>query len=240
MNIFEQIICDTLGILEGVSSAKKKYVATGELSKRHFQEYVDADPSKSKKYVEWMSKIGVEEAWANEVIIKVVRDFDRLASKGYLKNKDIYRYKTLEEVEEVLKDSKNKERLKQISKERASDIDRIKETDTYLILFPRTYEAVKKYGAHTKWCITSSAKDWEEVVRDGDKYYFVIDKVKNRKYAVDSRRWVYDDLDSSLEGEEKKAFFDMLGFSSESAEAKSIFAPFTKKEQAEVLAHLIK
>ena len=76
-------------IFEGIASARRKFLDTGRMSKKYFNAFVEGDPSSTKKYVEWMCRISEDEAWVNELIIKVIRDFDRLASRGYLKNKDI-------------------------------------------------------------------------------------------------------------------------------------------------------
>lgn len=235
LELLEKMLKISIFLEEGKSSARKKYLETGEISKRHFDDLIEGDPSPTKKYVDWMCRIALEEAWAAERIAQVVREFDRLASKGYLKNSDIYQYKTLEEVEKILKAPKNKEWLKKVSKERMFNIDKVKETDKYIILFPRTYEAVKKYGAHTKWCITTTQEDWEDVVRDREKYYFVIDKVNNRKYAVEAKTlFVTDDQDSSVDTD---TFLDMLGISEK--EAHKLFVPFNKKEYEEIMLDLV-
>ena len=79
-------------VVEGVSSTKSTYVDTGKVSPETFDRYVKKDPSKNKKYIGWMCKQLVLYPDKEGHIPDVVAAFDRLAEKGLIREKDIFKY----------------------------------------------------------------------------------------------------------------------------------------------------
>ena len=60
------------------------------------------------------------------------------------------------------------------------------DTAEYCVVIPLSYEASKIYGANTKWC-TTQEKYWNEYYKNY-KLIYIIDKVKNQKYAISRKK----------------------------------------------------
>ena len=76
--------------------------------------------------------------------------FDRFNKvQPSLKNKDIYNYKDLEELQATIQASTGKEFERNIKQ---NEVKVIVNNDKVLVIEPLTVEASKKYGAGTKWC----------------------------------------------------------------------------------------
>lgn len=67
------------------------------------------------------------------------------------------------------------------------------EDDKWFVYFIKNFEACQKYGAGTKWCITGTNMDgddvygrryWDSYKRDGNQFYFFLRKGSNEKFAV--------------------------------------------------------
>jgi len=235
----------TESISEGVAAARRKYVRPGVLGASFFEELVKSDPSRNKKYIEWMCKIEIEENLVYDRLIQAVKDFDRLASKGYLENTDIYKYKTLKEVEDVLTLPKNKESLRKLKREKELDIEKILDNEDFLVIFPKTSEAMAKYGKGTKWCVTDETVWDDYTFHSYFKMYIVINKkplsFKIKFYPISSKFVVlvkidadlviiYDDEDNILSVFDKKQFLNFMNFDNNDEAKKKLFKPFTEKE----------
>ena len=100
--------------------------------------------------------------------IELIDDFDK-----YQKNfdkKDINNYKSLEELGNVIT-------LYLASKGDKADIENIYENDRFLVIIPKNKEASCKYGANTRWCVTSRDTNHFETYTAGKQLlYFIIDK----------------------------------------------------------------
>lgn len=84
--------------------------------------------------------------------------------------------------------------------------------DTWYVYNITNFEASKKYGAHTKWCITGKNlqgedtygnRYWDEYTEHGVQFYFYINKKDNKKYALayanDGHCEIYDEEDNQIE-----------------------------------------
>jgi len=100
--------------------------------------------------------------------LDVIQDFDK-----YQKNfdkKDINQYESLYELENVVK-------LYLASKGEKADVEKIYENDRFLVVIPKNEEASCKYGANTRWCVTSKGSGHFERYTAGKQLlYFIIDK----------------------------------------------------------------
>ena len=92
----------------------------------------------------------------------------------------------------------------------------IAEDDNYKVYHITTFDAAKKYGANTRWCITGKNSGqiddetqenyyWKDYTDRGVKFYFFIDKKnKNHKYAVamldPENMEIYDETDDEIVG----------------------------------------
>jgi hypothetical protein len=93
----------------------------------------------------------------------------------------------IEEEEEKIK---TKEQEKKLVQEGAKILF---QDDNWLVYAIKNFEACQKYGAGTKWCITGTniegddvygRRYWDSYTRDGNEFYFFLKKGSNEKFAV--------------------------------------------------------
>ena len=159
-----------------------------ELTNKYRSEYGDTydgiiedayegDPSPSKKYFTWISKIFIERDQAGMDInindlISLIQYFDKNQHK--FEKKDIYQYT----YDEFIK--KYEEAITKISKREMalSGVDKLYEDDKYVLVRPKNKEASCKYGSNTKWCIASNTNNYFNNYSDENLFFFVIDKLR--------------------------------------------------------------
>jgi hypothetical protein len=159
-----------------------------ELTNKYRSEYGDTydgiiedayegDPSPSKKYFTWISKIFIERDQAGMDInindlISLIQYFDKNQHK--FEKKDIYQYT----YDEFIK--KYEEAITKISKREMalSGVDKLYEDDKYVLVRPKNKEASCKYGSNTKWCIASNTSNYFNNYSDENLFFFVIDKLR--------------------------------------------------------------
>jgi hypothetical protein len=112
--------------------------------------------------------------------------------------KDLYYWikKEPEELTKALDALEETPTRSQIDKEAKKGADLVAENDYYKVYKINTFEAAKKYGSNTKWCITGKEsgwiqdenenKYWKQYTDKGIEFYFFISKKDNRKYALAS------------------------------------------------------
>ncbi len=192
-----------LQIDESVKDLRVNYVHSGKIPAEIFDYYVEQDPSPTKKYVSWMCKqylINKEHAYHYP---DVVRFFDEYAKKGKLKKKDLYQY-TYEELEKAIAEAGKVKTKGEIKKEIKEDVDIIYEDEDLLILHPKTHQASCMYGKNTKWCISSKKSNYhfKDYTKQGSKFYFIINKKTNKKYAVqvslDGKKEAWNEKDQQI------------------------------------------
>jgi len=159
-----------------------------ELTNKYRSEYDDTydgiiedayegDPSPSKKYFTWISKIFIERDQAGmdtniNDLISLIQYFDKNQHK--FEKKDIYQYT----YDEFIK--KYEEAITKISKREMalSGVDKLYEDDKYVLVRPKNKEASCKYGSNTKWCIASNTNNYFNNYSDENLFFFVIDKLR--------------------------------------------------------------
>jgi hypothetical protein len=101
------------------------------------------------------------------------------------------------------KKSKEHNQIVAIKKSRR-DADKVFENNRAIIIIPNTFEASCKYGAHTKWCVSGNIKKhWNSYTKRGIKFYFIIPKIDDHKYAVavypnGTAKEVWNELDEPI------------------------------------------
>lgn len=121
---------------------------------------IDGDFTANKKYLDWLGKIVTvsdkieNKVFANDLLQRIKVHFNKLSSI------DINKYKTYEEfvraTDEAAKKLSNREKL-------AADTELIYEDDRFLIVGPRSQDAVGNFAAgKTNWCISSSEDYWQD------------------------------------------------------------------------------
>ncbi len=174
LKLFEEFI---FYINESLSGAREMYLKKGLISEEDFNKIKELDPSKNFKYIEKMIEFFINESPSISHIGQVFRDFDNLGKRNQIKNPDISRFKSLKELEEIVQDAQSKYSKKREYKEKSSDVNVVFENEKVLLLSPKTHEAVCKYGANTKWCITEQDPHWYSVYRlEKATHYFIVMK----------------------------------------------------------------
>jgi hypothetical protein len=166
-----------------VDELKAKYP---KMTTATFNKFVDADKTKTKKYLEyfckvWSSKYEYNFPGTSSELIYIVNEFD--SHIPYVENKDIYSdyytnvknlYTTVERATE-LKDEKT------FIKE--GNVEILEENDSYILLRPLTHKASVKYGANTKWCTSgkNAGSLFNNYIRKGYLVYLISKNVMQNK-----------------------------------------------------------
>ncbi len=108
------------------------------------------DPSKTGKYLEWILKQQTAKH-DSEKIADCISFFH--TNRDRLTHKDIFAYKSLSELlAEIEKVGQSHRSIKKQAKE---NTDKVYESDSVLVVFPRDKTGMNQYGSGTRWCLTS-------------------------------------------------------------------------------------
>lgn len=190
-------------LLEGLSSARKQYLDTGKVSKEVFDDFVEKDSSKNNKYLDWMLARYVEDPDRATHIIDATNLFYDMAERGKIDQKDIYQYKTLEDLDAAIEKGGITKTRSELRREEKVKSEVILDTNDLFIVVPKSYEASCRYGAHTKWCTVGKERSyWDTYYKKGVKLYYIMDKKNNKKYAVavlpSGEKEIFDEKDKSI------------------------------------------
>lgn len=193
---FKNLI-ETIEVLtEDIESMKKYYP---NISDDAFQSYVELDPTyksgstQAGKYAKWILGLANRGKLDNIGHVKdVLSRFDE--EKNNLKEKDIMKYKSVDEVEAMLNDENSykvlsdRQRLRQTQKavhntNLDQDAEQVFNGKDWEVWVPHTYEASCKLGRGTSWCTASTESDhyYQSYTRQG-KLYIIINKHNGEKY----------------------------------------------------------
>ena len=187
---------------EGLASARKKYVDTKRIESSVFNYLTNADPTPTKKYLDWICKVFY--SWVadptyrgrnwegenlNDIVHKVhsmLTDFHTLVKKGKITNTNIDLYETPEEVEEAIEEAKSRRSRSEIDGAAKKGTKKVYESEHILVLLLFSHDASKYYGKGTKWCTSSTEPDeWNRyVLEEGYALYVLINKHTNYKVAA--------------------------------------------------------
>lgn len=141
------------------------------------EEFYEEDPSPTKKYFTWMSKIYIDKYLKyNEIdeynLIEMIKYFDKNIHK--FEKKDIYQY-TYEELVNKYEDAISRATKKELA---STGVEKLygDEGDRYILVRPKNKEASCKYGANTKWCIASTSSNYFDNYSNDSLFFFVIDR----------------------------------------------------------------
>jgi len=199
--------------------------------------FINADPSGNNKYLMWMVKMylnpeerGTAPSDISSLVQRFHKNVDRLTpefmkewgygvgSKITQSPRDIESYEEISTLEHVMDTIDHISTKQQERKKAKSEIDRVYEDDTWLIIRPQSHRASCYYGRGTKWCTTTKDSDtyFEKYSEEGVLYY-IIKKEKTsqgkdfkvalfKKFPSRSHRLVpddewYDEKDAKLGGQ---------------------------------------
>ena len=221
-------------IKEGrVEDVKNKYFKSGQqlIKPEIFDNLVRGSESiaSNHKYLDWMvdrwvklkldnPDVPVSDKEGVEELIKAVDNFERV--KNRLEQKDIYQYKTLDELFKTLTAIDSKQRREVPTRE---DAENVYETDRYIVVVPETKEASCYYGSGTKWCTAQTDRDYFTNYKKSGELYYIIDKTKptsdpfykvalNKKLSGQEDFWDATDkmITSSNEVEDNESLMDAV------------------------------
>lgn len=84
-----------------------------------------------------------------------------------------------DEFKEAIDNSEKAHNEKREKKNVERDVERVFENELCTVVVPRTWEASKKYGRGTKWCVAaeSTSRHWDSYTGRGLKFYYVMSRV---------------------------------------------------------------
>jgi hypothetical protein len=162
-----------------------------KVNKRSADALTKIDPTSNGKYLEWLFKMKfvkregkfyVSPAFPANYHVEIARILRWMEKNGNnpkfkTEYKDINYFKTpksfLDTMGPLCVPSK---------KEIKDQVDRVFESDKFLIVVPKSFEASKLYGMSTTWCTTQKTY-YNQYNRNGFLFY-IIDKSIDRKFGV--------------------------------------------------------
>ena len=245
-------------IKEGrVEDVKNKYFKSGQqlIKPEIFDNLVRGSESiaSNHKYLDWMvdrwvklkldnPDVPVSDKEGVEELIKAVDNFERV--KNRLEQKDIYQYKTLDELFKTLTAIDSKQRREVPTRE---DAENVYETDRYIVVVPETKEASCYYGSGTKWCTAQTDRDYFTNYKKSGELYYIIDKTKptsdpfykvalNKKLSGEEDFWDATDklITSSNEVKDNESLMDVIRQHFKGVHGKRAEAAEKERKQREV------
>lgn len=167
-----------------LSTAKTKWVDSGKMSQQEFDVVVNTDPTNNQKYINWLLK---QYGRSGNTIDRDLLEFFDKNPQLFLE-KDINSYKNLIHFETIVRPKYEQ----YIQKIESKKVDKIYEDDDWMVVSPKSHVASCKYGAGTKWCVTTKDRDthWNTYSKNAI-FYFVINKnltKEDQLYKVAIRR----------------------------------------------------
>lgn len=196
-------------LIEDIESMKKYYP---NIADDVFMDYIELDPTykggnNAGKYAKWILALANKGTLDNIGHVKdILTRFD--SEKNNLINKDIMKYKSLDELEDMLNDESSyaekshRQQVRDRQKARR-DADITKEAklvfsgDGFDVWVPETYAAECKLGAGTRWCTASTESDYYynyyKRVYGGDYYVLIGENGEKYQFHIESHQFMNKD-----------------------------------------------
>lgn len=201
-------------LVETIADSRKYYP---NMSDEDFNRVIALDPTfdvrkdKLGTYGKWLLSLFNSGKLTNEGHVNdLLKRFESV--KNNLKQRDIMRYKSLEEVDDMLnnedsyKDLSKRQELRQVQKAvHKTDVNKeaskVFEDSKWEVWVPHTYKASCKLGRGTTWCTASTESDYyynRYKQRYGGEYYILINKQNpEEKYQFHFESNQFMDADDS-------------------------------------------
>lgn len=228
-------------LTEDIEGMRKFYP---NIPEDEFMKFIKLDPTykdgsnNAGKYARWI--LGLANKGSGKIenenhITDVLRRFDE--EKNHLINKDIMKYKTVDDVETMLNDEasyaeqshRQEVRARQQARKSADikkDADIVYKDSKWTVYVPKTYAASCNLGAGSTWCTASTESDYYYNAYlnryPGSKYYIIINNQNpEEKYQIHFESDQYmDKNDNSFDFETQfKNDEGLLGFIHETRKA---------------------
>jgi len=126
------------------------------------------------KYLDWIVS-QLLKGESQEELVNSINLFDRKSQALAAEYRDISKFKSLEELNKVLKDLENKVRRTVEVKDESAK--KLFENERYVLIRPDTHLAACSFGSGTRWCITSQeVPHYENYINHNTVIYYLIDK----------------------------------------------------------------
>jgi len=218
---------------------KKKY---NNISSDDIEEIYSLDPSKTKKYSNWMVR-QFANGYSLKDIHSIIIDFEK--KQKLLSKQDIEQYKTLDTLKSALSDVSSKSEEKRKTKKEGSK--KIYEDDEVLVIRLDSKEACVIYGKGSKWCIAQKEEEYYERYKSNNViFYFLLSKIYNdsinSKIAISVERDTennvvavnfWDAQDGTIKPEE------LAGLYKNGEKIISICIDNAKKQESSILSKII-
>jgi len=137
--------------------------------------YWHSDPSRNKKYVEWILK-NTKDDHDMETSQKVKRAISVFDTKNIrFKKKDINSYKSLDELFQAVDEVENSQSKTEKKKDSLAGAEKLAQNDKYKLYRIKTKKAAQILGRGTHWCITMDNQEYyEEYVEQGTEFFYFI------------------------------------------------------------------
>ena len=199
-------------IFESLSSAKKKYLETGKISQEDFAGLLFVDKTPSKKHIEWICKMYLEDKNFDEIILgELLEEFEK--KNKFIEQKDINKYQSIKDLQDAIIKAQETKIEKMVGK-LTTQPEIVFQNEKVIVFRPKTKEEAIDLGRGTKWCIstTESKNYWE------DYYYkklFTIYIIFNftgkyNKYKIAVLVDRFGDLHSIWDANDEENTIDML------------------------------
>lgn len=197
-------------LLEDINAVRKNYP---KISDKDFDRIIRLDPT----FKEGKDSVGTYGKWLLSLFNKGKltnegHAYDLLSrfeeDKKNLKNKDIGKFKSLEEVDEYLNDDDNYKTLSHRQEVRARQKDRknadlgneaelVYEDSDWEVWIPKTYATSCKLGQGSSWCTASTESDYyyKYYTRQGDLYININKSDPEEKYQFHFESGSFMDID---------------------------------------------
>lgn len=183
-------------LTEDIESVKKYYP---NIPKDEFERWVSADPTYKPgspnlgKYGKWILTLANRDSRLDGAKVwDILFEFDKV--RNDLKNTDLMKYKSVEELEATLQDEgsykvlSDRQALRRKQKvvrntDLSQDAEKVYEDEDWEVWIPYTWEASCKLGRGTEWCTATTESDnyFKSYTEDGP-LYINIDKKTGEKY----------------------------------------------------------
>lgn len=184
----------------------------------HWDDALKLDPTRNKKYLDWVLRLIVQEKLPAEDHYKVptaLNEFIRCQPmlRRDARSLDINAYESLQDLFRLLRPYESELNPAQLSKTERAEIDAqtevILDSEEFLVVSPKTEKASCFWGRGTRWC--TAATDAENAFSqytdaNGDGLFIFIDKENpGAKYQLSSCGSLANALDFSLDAGDKEA-----------------------------------
>jgi hypothetical protein len=147
------------------------------------------DPTKNKKYLEWLFKMRYTKNGDKYVMNKSFPSNIKAKVKEHLTWRENNSQRMTDDIKDIntFKDIKTfMDKMAEVALPSREDIKKqakvVFEDDNWKVVIPLTFAASKLYGRNTKWCTTNAS--YFKQYTDAGKLYYIIDKVHNRKFGM--------------------------------------------------------